>query len=378
MSKAISERFVARFGAPPEGVWRAPGRVNLIGDHTDYSDGFVMPFAIDRETHVAVRRRDDDVLVCTSVQLGEAPGLRITGARPGGDHGWWSYVHGVVALLEGKVSTSPGADILVDSTVPVGAGLSSSAALECAIAVAFADLHAIEVPRRELALVAQRAEHDFAGVPCGVMDQMAALFGRRGYGLLIDTRSLDVTPVSLDEDGISLVVIDTRASHTLATGEYAERRRDTEAAAAAIGVPALRDATIDMVEAAATRLRPETSARARHVVTENARVLLAADALRSGDRVALGELMAASHRSLRDDFDVSTPELDLAVDSANDAGAIGARMTGAGFGGSVIAVVPDAAVTDLQQRVEGRFSDAGFAPPRIMRVRTADGASHLS
>lgn len=378
MSGDVAERFAARFGAPPDGVWRAPGRVNLIGDHTDYSDGFVMPFAIDRETRVAVRLRHDDQLVCTSAQLGDAPTARIAHLRPDDRRGWWSYVHGVVSLVADTVAVGRGADLLVDSTVPVGAGLSSSAALECATAVAFADLLKADVPRTSLALIAQRAEHEFARVPCGLMDQMAALFGRRRHVLLIDTRSLDATPVALDDEGTALLVIDTRVSHALADGAYAQRRRETEAAAAAIGVATLRDATLEVLDVAAPGLEPVIARRARHVVTENARVLSAADALRALDRARLGALMTASHRSLRDDFGVSSPELDVAVDGATEAGAFGARMTGAGFGGSAIALVDEDALDDVRRSVEARFSEAGYRRPRLIRVRTADGASRLA
>jgi galactokinase len=373
----VAETFVARFGGAPAGVWRAPGRVNLIGEHTDYSDGLVMPFAIDREARVAAAPRTDGVVRCFSVELGEAPDAAVAELSPDAQRGWWSYVHGVVAELTAAGAAVTGCDLAIDSTVPVGAGLSSSAALECAVAVAVAGLAGAEASPTALALIAQRAENRFAGVPCGPMDQLAAMRGRAGHALLIDTRSLDVDPVPLSLPGVELVVIDTRVSHRLVEAAYAERRAQCERAAVALGVSSLRDVTFEALDRDAASLDPVLLRRARHVVTENARVLAAADALRMGDLEALGRAMADSHASLRDDYEVSCRELDLAVETATGLGGA-ARMTGAGFGGSAIAVIPVAAAGELGSALAMAFDAERLRRPALIPVRAADGASRLA
>ena len=374
----LAERFAGRFGSPPAGVWRAPGRVNLIGEHTDYNDGFVLPFAIQLEAFVAARRTDDGVVSCVSVETGDAPDARAGELAPGGPRGWWSYVHGVAdGVARAARGASAGAEILVTSDVPPGAGLSSSAALECAVAVALRDLWDAPLDARELALVAVRAEHEFAGVPCGLMDQLASMLGREGHALLIDTRSLDVEPVPFPPTGVTAVIVDTGTSRDLAGSAYAERRAACEEAARTLGVRALRDVTLDALERARPRLDEVVFRRARHVVTENARVLEAADALRAGDLARLADAMAGSHRSLRDDYEVSTPELDLAVDAALRGGATAARMTGAGFGGAVVALVPDDAADAVRDAVVSAFARAHPAVSRVIPVRPSAGAGRL-
>jgi galactokinase len=376
----VAEAFRARAGHDPDGVWAAPGRVNLIGEHTDYNDGFVLPLAIDRWVLAAAGRRTDGRLRCWSLQRAAPAELPLTGIGPGRVDGWAAYPAGVAwALMQAGVPLG-GADLLVDGDVPLGAGLSSSAALECAVAAALAELHGAGLDGRSLARLARRAEVEVVGMPCGIMDQMVAMLGRAGHALFLDTRSLAVEqlPLRLDAAGLRLLVIDTNAPHRLVDGAYADRRADCEAASAALGVPALRDATVEQVDAAAAALGEPGARRARHVVTENARVLAAAELLRAGAADRLGPLLAASHASLRDDFEVSAPELDAAVEAATAAGALGARMTGAGFGGSALALVPAGRAGQVAAAVRGAFAAAGFTAPEVLEVQPVDGARRLA
>jgi galactokinase len=383
---SVVEGFRARAGRAPEGVWFAPGRVNLIGEHTDYSDGFVLPIAIDRGVLVAAARRGDRRLRCWSAQEAGELDVELAALGPGGVEGWSAYPAGVAWALGQEGVAGVGADLLVDGDVPAGAGLSSSAALECASALALADLAregggaARPADPVELARLARRAEVEAVGVPCGVMDQMASMLARAGHALFLDTRSLatEHLPLALEPAGLRLLVIDTRAPHRLVSGAYAERRTAVEAAARALGVAALRDATVEQVEAAAEELGEPGRRRALHVVTENARVLRAVELLRSGKLDRLGPLLAASHASLRTDFEVSCPELDTAVDAAVDAGSVGARMTGAGFGGSALALVPDARVEQVAAAVPAAFAAAGFRAPEILQVRLEGGARRVA
>jgi galactokinase len=372
--------FRERTGRDPEGVWAAPGRVNLIGEHTDYNDGFVLPAAIDRQVVAAAGRRDGGRLRAWSLQEGRPVDLELEEIGPGRVEGWAAYPAGVAWALGQAGAEVGGADLVVDGDVPAGAGLSSSAALECATATALADLFGSGLDRAALAGVARRAENEVVGVPSGVMDQMVSMLGRAGHALFLDTRSLDTeqVPLPLEATGLCLLVLDTRAGHRLVDGAYADRRAACEAAAASLGVPALRDATLEQVEAAAGALGDPGLRRARHVVTENARVLEAVGLLRAGELDRLGPLLAASHASLRDDYEVSSPELDTAVDAAVAAGAVGARMTGAGFGGSAIALVATDAAGRVGDRVRDAFAAAGFGPPAVEAVTASDGARRLA
>lgn len=371
---SLETAFRDRIGTDPVGVWRAPGRVNLIGDHTDYADGFVLPFAIDRETRIAARLRDDDRIRVVSLELGEAETIALEEIRP--RHGSWeSYVLGVAALLAEQARPPRGVDLVCSSTVPIGGGLSSSAALSCAAAVTLDALWELGREPTELALVAQRAEREYAGVPCGVMDQLASIHGRADHALLIDTRATEVEPMPFPPRGVVPLVIDTRVAHAVGAGAYAERLASCDAAAAVLGVAALRDATPDQVRDA--DLDPVTKRRARHVVTENARVLAAADALRRRDAAELGRLMLESHVSLRDDHEVSCPELDVAVEAAIDAGALGARMTGAGFGGSAIVLAPAADASRIGTATLAALTAAGAPDARMIEVQVADGAGRV-
>jgi galactokinase len=378
--RRVVEAFQERTGRDPDGVWAAPGRVNLIGEHTDYNDGFVLPAAIDRQVVAAAGRRPGGRLRVWSLQTGPPAELELSGIGPGRVEGWAAYPAGVAWALGQAGVEVGGVDLVVDGDVPAGAGLSSSAALECATATALADLSGGGLDRVALAGVARRAENEVVGVPSGVMDQMVSMLGRAGHALFLDTRSLgtEQVPLPLEAAGLCLLVLDTRAGHRLVDGAYADRRAACEAAAAVLGVAALRDATLERVEAAAGELGEERLRRARHVVTENARVLEAVELLRAGALDRLGPLLAASHASLRDDYEVSSPELDTAVEAAVAAGAIGARMTGAGFGGSAIALAGAELAGRVGDRVRDAFAAAGFGPPAVEAVTASDGARRLA
>jgi galactokinase len=312
-------------------AFRAPGRVNLIGDHTDYNDGFVLPLAIDRECIVRADAATNGKVVVRSEQLtGEVSVPADGSVEPAALTGWGRYVAGVVRVLAERGRPATGLEATVSSTVPVGAGLSSSAALEVALALALCDAGSFSLPPLELARACQEAEHVATGVPCGIMDQLTAVAGHVDAALLIDCRNLAVEPVPLPRD-LAVLVVHSGVTRSLDETRYAERRAECDEAATALGLVSLRDATLDQV-----RDLP----RARHVVSENARVLAASAALRVGAHGVLGELLSTGHASLRDDFEVSTPELDALVAMLADGGALGARLTGAGFGGCVVAVVP--------------------------------------
>jgi galactokinase len=356
----------------PELVASAPGRVNLIGEHTDYNRGLCLPLALPQRTTVTLTPRDDRVLSLSSAQEDDTwEGL--VEDRPAG---WAAYVAGVVSMLRADGYAVPGFDARIDSDVPVGAGLSSSAALECATAVAVAGLLDLDLDaagRRALADACIRAENDYVGAPTGGMDQTVAMLGRPGYGLLLDFDDGSVTPVALpfDDAGLVLLVIDTRVSHSLTEGSYGDRRSECAEAADVLGVGSLRDTDLASVE----RLDdPVLRRRARHVVTENQRVLDAVAALDAGDWASLSAILDASHVSMRDDFEISCPELDLAVESARAAGALGARMTGGGFGGSAIALTPAHVLDRIQAAVTQAFAAAGATAPAYLVASPGDAA----
>jgi len=375
--------FEQRFGRAETVRWRAPGRVNLVGEHTDYNDGFVLPLALSRHTTVAAAAREDRHLVMASMQEpGDVVTVDLDSLAPGAVPGWTAYVVGTAWALGGAGVDAPGADLLVDGDLPRGAGLSSSASLECATAGALLALAGTTLPDGEVALLAKRAENDFVGVPCGVMDQFAVTHARSGHLLLLDTRSLEVRhiPFDLGDEGLTLLVVDTRAPHRLVDGEYAARRTACEKAAALLGVPALRD--VDDLDSALGELdqldEDVLRRRVRHVVTENARVLAVAALLESGDVRGIGPHLTASHLSLRDDFEVSCPELDLVVDTALAAGALGARMTGGGFGGSALALVESAASDRVRAAILDAFASAEFATPAFVDAVPGDGYGRVS
>ena len=367
------------YAAAPEGSWRAPGRVNLIGEHTDYNDGLVLPFAIGLGTFAAAARRADDVLELRSRQAPQdAVSVRLSELRPGSVTGWAAYPAGIAWALRAAGHQVAGARVAVDSDLPLGAGLSSSAALECAVALALTELSGLGVPRPELVRLAQRAENEFAGMPCGIMDQSASLLGQEGSALLIDCQSGAVTAVPLDPAvaGMALLIIDTGVRHVLADGSYADRRRECEQAARALGVASLRGITDDQ-EPVSRLSDPVLRRRARHVVTENRRVGEAARLLRAGELAACGALLTASHRSLRDDFEVSWPAADTTVEVALAAGALGARMMGGGFGGSVIVLAPVRRAGQIRADVGAAYASLDWAAPRFLDVAPAAAGSRV-
>ncbi len=368
----------AAFGREPAALARAPGRVNLIGEHTDYNDGFVLPMAIDRSAAVAVAPNTEDR--CRVVALdcgGEAASFEGCG-RNASTPLWARYAEGVVSLLRARGVGVPMFDAALASSVPPGGGLSSSAAVEVAFAVALCSLAGETLDPMSLARLCQRAEHEFARVPCGMMDQLASVFGRRGHALLIDCRTVEVRPVPIDQARVSVLVVDSGVRHELASGEYAKRRRECERAVAELAqhdaaVRSLRDATEEAIERA--RLEPTLRRRALHVLRENARTLEAARLLEAGDAPGVGRLMLESHASLRDDYEVSCSEVDALVEiAATTQGVFGARMTGGGFGGCVVALVEPRHVEAAGSAIVDKYRLRVGARARWMVVKAADGA----
>ena len=376
------EGFEAVFGAACDGLWSAPGRVNLIGEHTDYNEGFVLPFAIDRRTVVALGARDDRLVRVASTftdEMAEIDLDQLVTLGPDSLSGWSAYPLGVAwALSEfgADLSAVPGVDLFIDSDVPVGAGLSSSAAIESAVALALNDVWRLGLDRRTLARVGQRAENVAVGAPTGIMDQSASLLGEGDHAVFLDCRTLEseLVPLGLAEAGLAILVIDTGVKHSHATGGYGERRAACERGAATLGVTSLRDLSVDDLPRAQQLLDDETFRRIRHVITENQRVLDTVATLRSQGATAIGDLLDASHRSMRDDFEISVPELDLAVETAVAAGALGARMTGGGFGGAAIALVSLGDLSRIQVAVDNAFGEHAFGQPDTFVVTASDGA----
>jgi galactokinase len=358
-----------------EGAWFAPGRVNLIGEHTDYNDGLVLPFALAQGVTVYGSARTDGVLEVGSEQAAadQPTVVQIADLEPGMVTGWAAYAAGVAWSLRAAGHEVGGATLHIDSDLPQGAGLSSSAALECAVGLALCDLSGIEVPRPELARIAQRAENDFVGMPCGIMDQSASLLCTAGHALLLDCRSGLSAQVPLVMDGLTLLVIDTRAAHELVDGGYAARRAACEEAAATLGVPALRDVK-DLAEALSRLDDDVLRRRVQHVVTENHRVEATVGLLRAGAVSEIGALLTASHLSLRDQYEVSWPEANVAVEAAIRAGARGGRMIGGGFGGSAIALVPDDRLTAVRDEIRTAYAARAWTEPSFLDATPSESA----
>ena len=370
--KDVAAGFRERFGDGPTGVARAPGRVNLIGEHTDYNDGFVLPMAIEHEVRVAFAPRPDRTVRVRALDVGEDASFDLDDLAPG--DGWPEYPKGVAWALREAGLVPAGIDAAFAGDVPRGAGLSSSAAVELAFARAFAAAagHAWE-PKR-MAQLGQRAENGWVGVQSGIMDQLASACGRAGHALLIDCRSLETSAVPLPE-GTTVVVLDTGTRRGLVGSAYNERRAQCEEAAQALGVDALRDVDVGTFERRAGELDPLVRKRARHVITENARTVAAAAAMRAGDPSRMGRAMDASHASLRNDYEVSSAALDAIVSAAADApGCYGARMTGAGFGGCAVALVASPDVPAFVAAVPPRYRLATGNEARVYRTNGADGA----
>ncbi|MEV0154854.1 galactokinase [Micromonospora sp. NPDC050686] len=373
--------FREEYAEQPAGRWAAPGRVNLIGEHTDYNDGFVLPFTLPLRTVVAATTRDDarwtvrSELSADPVEFGPAEA-----DAPGRVTGWAAYVAGVVWALRAAGHEVPGARLAIASDVPVGSGLSSSAAVESAVLAALVELGGLDLPADRWPKLAQRAENDYVGAPTGIMDQSAVIRCREGHALFLDCRTEEVEqiPFDLDAAGLAVLVIDSRAPHRHADGEYAARRASCERAAARLGVPALRDVPVADLDAALARLDDdETRRRVRHVVTEDQRVLDTVELLRAGRVREIGPLLTASHASMRDDFEITVPEVDTAVEAALAAGALGARMTGGGFGGCVLALVEADAAEQVTAAVTAAYAERGFAAPGTVPVLPSTGAHRL-
>jgi galactokinase len=366
--------FEACFGEAPEWVARAPGRVNLIGEHTDYNDGFVLPMAIDRGVWVVGRSRGDRTVSVYSLYFDDRREFELDELDRGGDE-WIEYVRGVAWALGERGHTLSGWEGVTAGDVPVGAGLSSSAAVEMATARAFDASSGFRWDPREMALAGQRAENEWVGVNSGIMDQMISASGVEGHALLIDCRSLATRAVPLPP-GTSVVILDTSTRRGLVGSAYNERRAACEEAARFFGVPALRDVDVATLEARAAEMDPLSLRRARHVVTENQRTLDAAEAMARGDAAEVGRLMNASHASLRDDFEVSRRELDVIVELAQGhAGCHGARMTGAGFGGCAVALVDAAATEGFVREVAAGYEAATRLHPKVYVCAASEGAS---
>ena len=377
-ARGLVEAFRAQTGRQPAGVWAAPGRVNVIGEHTDYNDGYVMPFALAQRVLIAAAPRDDHgTWAVTSLNNRSTKIFRSADLQPGMT-GWQAYVAGVVWALKDAGHRIGGADLVLTSDVPKGAGLSSSAALECAVLIALADLDELDIPGLERAKLARRAENVFVGAPTGLMDQAASTLCTAGHALFFDCRTDAAEQVLLDtrKAGLEILVLDTKTPHALVDSEYAARRTSCEEAARLLGVAALRDVT-DLDAALAQLSDPVMRRRVRHVVTENARVLEAAAILRAGRIADLAPLLDASQESMRDDFEITVPQVDLAVDVARASGALGARMTGGGFGGCIIALVEAGDSDRIGYEIAGKFGAAGYGPPTHFVAVPSAGAERL-
>ncbi|MEO3771518.1 galactokinase [Micromonospora sp. B9E7] len=376
-----AEGFTNQYGGGAAGRWAAPGRVNLIGEHTDYNDGFVLPFALPLRTVVAADRQDGEQWTVWSELSDETITFGADDvAEPGRVTGWGAYVAGVVWALREAGHPVPGARLAIASDVPLGSGLSSSAALESAVLAALLDLGGLELPPERQPRLAQRAENVYVGAPTGIMDQSAAIRCRAGHALFLDCRdeSVEHIPFDLDAAGLAVLVIDSRAPHRHADGEYAARRRSCEAGASALGVAALRDVGVDQLDAALAQLDDEeTRRRVRHVVTEDQRVLDTVALLRAARVRDIGPLLTASHVSMRDDFEITVPEIDTAVEAALAAGALGARMTGGGFGGCVLALVEADRADEVATAVKAAYAERGFSTPGTLTVLPSPGATRL-
>lgn len=381
-ARRVLQAYAAQHGRAATVLARAPGRVNLIGEHTDYNDGFVLPAAIDRDTWVAAGPRDDAEVHACALDIGAEADAFVLAAEPphhpGG--GWRDHVRGTLAQLHAAAPLPGGLNLVIAGDVPQGAGLSSSASLALALLRAACAVHGVPgEDAKRLARLAQRAENLFVGCQCGIMDQLASGCGEAGHALLIDCRSLETQPVPLPA-GTAILIAHSRVRRGLVDSAYNERRQQCEAAARALGVPALRDATLAQLEAARVTMPELVFRRARHIVTENARVEAAAEALRSGDLRTLGQLMAASHDSMRDDFEITVPAVDhLAALLQQVAGTEGgARMTGGGFGGCVVALLPEARVPEAMALLAECYRSPEGEPAEVYLCRPAAGAEVLS
>jgi galactokinase len=382
-TNVIREQFEQHYGIHPRLIVRAPGRVNLIGEHTDYNDGFVCPVAIDRATYVAARPRDDDRVEVFAADLGEKDVFSLANIDHSVEHPWSNYVRGVVKGLQIADHPLGGANLMIMSDVPRGAGLSSSAALEVATGYAFQVLNRLNLLGEELALLAQGAENNFVGVQCGIMDQLISAMGQADHALVIDCRDLTFQPVPLPS-GVNIVVCDSNIRHQHSESGYNDRRLQCEEAVRLLKqklpkIRALRDVTIEDLAQYGSLLPPVVLARARHVVSENERVLEARDALLNGDVARFGELMDASHVSMRDDYEITVPDIDTLVKIAQrQPGCYGSRMTGGGFGGCTVSLVETQAVEQFTEAVSSAYQDATGREATVYVCRAVDGVGRAT
>jgi galactokinase len=370
--------FRRAFGYDPDGVWAAPGRVNLIGEHTDYNEGLVLPFAIAERTEAAIAARPDGRIRVFSAQIpGELLDVDVSELEPGRPSGWGAYVAGVPWALD----CAGGFDAAVDSSVPVGSGLSSSAALMCAVGLGLNELFDLGLSRRELARRTQRTENDYVGAPTGGMDQIASLLATRGHAIMFDVRAdtTELVPFDPSTAGLAILVVDSMVRHGHAGGEYRDRRADCEEAARRLGVGSLREVAVADLPAAVQQLDNERLAkRARHIVTENDRVGEVAKALSTSRWDRVGTLLTEAHISYRDDFEASCDEVDAAVEALLGAGALGARLTGGGFGGAAIALVAIGAVAAARTAVTARYAEESYQGPTMFTVEPSEGAQRIA
>ena len=374
---SIDSKFLETFGEEPDLIAAAPGRVNLIGEHIDYSEGFVLPFAIKDRTFAAIRKRDDSMVRVASAQRrNKIVTVDINAVKPGLKGEWERYALGVLWSMGVKT----GVDLMIDGHVPLGAGLSSSAALECSVATAVNHLFDLGLSLEDLARITQKAENQYVGVPCGIMDQSVSLMATNGSALLLDCRDLSTRNIPFDvaSSGLELLIIDTQAHHALTDGGYAERRASCESVAAKLSVKSMRELTMAQLESSKNLLSDVEFIRARHAVSEMQRVLDCVEALSQADFVKVGELINQSHISLRDDYTVSCPELDTAVDASLAAGALGSRMVGGGFGGSAIALIEASKTSETIKAIEKAFADKKFKAPRFFTSLPSQGAEVIS
>jgi len=374
---ALENAFLELFGHKAEVLAEAPGRVNLIGEHIDYSEGFVLPFAIADRTYAVIARNSDGLVRIASQQRkNRIFTIDINDVKPGSAGDWEKYVLGVIWSM----GITVGVDILIDGHVPSGAGLSSSAALECSVAVGLNSIFNLGKSLEDLARLTQKAENDYVGMPCGIMDQSVSLMGRAGSALLLDCRDLSTESVPFDvaSAGLELLIIDTQAHHALVDGGYAERRASCESVAEKFAIPSMRHLTMEILDARKSEITETEYIRARHAVTEIQRVKDAVVALRASDFATLGRLINESHFSLRDDYTVSCIELDVAVDACLAAGALGSRMVGGGFGGSAIALISADQIEQVKDSVRKAYAEKGFKAPRFFTSLPSAGASARS
>jgi len=384
LGKSVADQFAKIYGHPPRWLAAAPGRVNVIGEHTDYNDGFVFPMAIDRYTVIAAAPSAQG---SKNIQLRSTVGDATVSIdlsqplNPAKKGTWYNYPLGVIAGFQGRGITPGGFDALIHSTVPLGGGLSSSAALEVSTATLLEAITHTSLDPVDKALLCQKAEHEYAGMPCGIMDQFISVMGRQDHLLLLDCRSRKTELVPMNDSSVELLITNTNVKHELTGGEYAKRRAQCEAAAKVLGVPSLRDADAEKLERAQERLDPIVYRRARHVISEIERTLHAAEGVRASNWPTVGQLMYASHASLRDDYEVSCPELDALVEIALAIGAKGGmhgcRMTGGGFGGCTVALVQADEVAAISERLATEYEKKTRIKPTLFTSRPAAGATVL-